>query len=117
MDGYKVGSARIYQLFSNATGGSSSNSDSSNKGSEVQRTRATDVQQQSQAQAQNTPPPPPQNTDAVKVSPAAQQEQAARASRVQELKQQVQSGDYQKQLKSSATVQQVAKSIVEFYSA
>lgn len=103
MDGYKVGSARIYQLFSNASGGSSTNSDSTGKGSEVQKT---------------TPQPAAsQNTDAVRISPAAQQEQDARAAKVQQLKQQVQSGEYQKQLKSPAAVQQVAKSVVEFYSA
>lgn len=103
MDGYKVGSARIYQLFSNATGGSNTNSDSS-KGSEIQK------QSQNSAQVQ-------QNTDAVKVSPAVLQEQATRASKIEELKQQIQSGEYQKQLKSPAMVQQVAKSLVEFYSA
>ena len=103
MDGYKVGSARIYQLFSNAAGGSSTNSDSSSKGSEIQK-----------APAQT---PVSQNTDAVRVSPAVQQEQDARAAKVQQLKQQVQSGEYQKQLKSPAAVQQVAKSVVEFYSA
>ena len=104
MDGYKVGSARIYQLFSNAAGGSSTNSDSSEKGQVVQ-------------QKPVSTPVVPQNTDAVRVSPAVQQEQAARASRVQELKQQVQSGEYQKQLKNPVTLQQVAKSVVEFYSA
>jgi anti-sigma28 factor (negative regulator of flagellin synthesis) len=103
MDGYKVGSARIYQLFSNASGGSSNNNDSSSKSTEVQKTPPQNVVTQ--------------NTDAVRVSPAVLQEQAARATKVQELKQQVQSGEYQKQLKNPTTLQQVAKSVVEFYSA
>lgn len=106
MDGIKGGSARIYQLFSNATGGSSSNSDSSSRG--------TDVESSASSKPQTAPS---QTTDAVKVSPAVQQEQAVRASRVQELKQQVQSGEYQKQLKNPTALKQIAKSVVEFYSA
>lgn len=103
MDGYKVGSARIYQLFSNAAGESSLKNDSTAKGDRVE---------QNQAAKQAVP-----NTDAVRISPAAQQEQAARTSRVQDLKQQVQSGEYMKQLKNPATTLQTAKSLVEFYSA
>ena len=103
MDGYKVGSARIFQLFSNASGESSARNDSSAKGDRVEQNQ--------------TAKPAVPNTDAVRVSPAVQQEQAARASKVQELKLQVQSGEYQKQLRNPATTVQVAKSLVEFYSA
>ena len=99
MDGFKVGSARIYQLFSNASGESSLKKESS------------------ASVSQQTVQTPVENNDAVRLSPAAQQEQAAKQSKLQELKQKVQSGEYQKQLKSPTTLSQIAKSVVEFYSA
>lgn len=104
MDGVKASSARIYQLFSNVSAESSSNKeDSASKNTGVQQTQV--------------PAPALQNTDAVRLSPAVQQEQAARVSKVEELKRLVQSGEYSKQLKDPAAITQVAKKVVEFYSA
>ena len=100
-DGFKVGSARIYQLFSGGAGESSSQDNSSSR----------TVQQQQQAAQQVA------NTDAVKISPAVQQEQIARASKIQELKQKVQSGEYSKSLKAPGSSVETAKKMVEFYSA
>ena len=97
MDGFKVGSARIYQLFSNNAGESSSRQESGSSASST-------AQQANQAY---------QNADAVKVSASVQQEAAKSQSKVDELKQKVQSGEYQKQI----STQKVAKSIIEFYSA
>lgn len=96
MDGFKIGSARIYQLFSNNTEQSSVKKDASNN-SAASSSSAGNVQ----------------NTDAVKVSVSSQQDVAQNRSKVEELKQQVQSGQYQKNITNS----KVAKSIIEFYSA
>ena len=92
MDGFKVGSARIYQLFSNNSEQSSVRKDSSSG---------------------VTQPVDNFNSDAVKISASVQQEAAQKQSKVDELKQKVQSGEYQKQI----STKQVAKSIIEFYSA
>jgi anti-sigma28 factor (negative regulator of flagellin synthesis) len=97
MDEIKVGSARIYQLFSNNTEGSSSQQDSNAK--------STSTAQQANIAYQSA--------DAVKVSASVQEEAIRSQSKVQDLKQKVQSGEYQKQISSQMT----AKSIVEFYSA
>ncbi len=94
MDGFKVGSARIYQLFANSSQESS-------------------VRQDSTAKSATTEQQSAQNTDAVKISASVQQEVSQRQSKLEELKQKIQSGQYQK----TASSTQTAKSIIEFYSA